>query len=74
MEFLAETMRKNGLLMIKKIMDSYFILLSATNLSIIGNFISMETKMRYEFPTIYLPGVSGVQPVLKMIHLQIFFL
>lgn len=53
-------------------MDFYFILLSATNLSIIGNFISMETKMQLEFPKIYLQGVSGVQPVLKMIYLQIF--
>lgn len=72
MEFLIETI-KNGLLMNKKIMDLCFILLPATNLSIIGNFISMETKMRFEFPKIYLQRVSGVQPVLKMIYLQIIF-
>lgn len=55
----------------KNIMDLCFILLPATNLSTIGNFISMETKMRFEFPKIHLQRVSGGQPVLKMIHLQI---
>ena len=74
MEFLTGTMRKKGsLIMNKTIMDLYFICFASYKSVLTGNLISMETKMSLEFPRIYLRRVSGVQPMLKLIYLQIIF-